>query len=189
MELKFLGNLKCRVWFCALAITLLAGCDLQGDNSSQVALPNSGGVGIPDVMLSPQAAELFANGGQVVGVLNIYTDNGATPSQVVPSSNTISDTNTSEVTWNVDLSGDLSRYTFEVEWKWRSQNFKALDNVSDILFARSATKEHLGSNNTLYVSAYDYVFYNINVFDRIVSGGDPLACVLGASMIGHCRLG
>jgi len=172
----------------AIAALFLSACDMPGGSSTQVALPQSG-VSTPDVLLSAQAGELFNNGGIVYAILNIYSNNASSPSQSIKS-NEITDQTTTQVSWNnVQLSGDISTYTFEVVWK--STRYKEEDNVTDISFAVSGKVPLQADNSTLNINNYTYPDNNadgtLNI-DAIIASQDPLACVLNASSIGHCRL-
>jgi len=187
------------------AVILLAlsvsGCEMPDKNKAQITLPQSdnhgGGVAVPQVLLSPQAAVLFEQG-NMYATLTIYK--GAAVYDVIKSDNITSQSDIN-VTWSVPLSGDLTQYSFSVQW--RHDWFKDINDASlGVAFAHSPNPpQKLNADNTLSIQSYELDNDNLdntnNIDDLLhrdsTSGGyaplDPFRCIVGFSHINQCRLG
>jgi len=183
---------------CASVLLALSACERAAEQSpvnfAQSEIP------IPDALTGQAAAELFSNGGTIFAVLNIYGANDNLLQTTEPSTEIGSGSTTNKVTWDkVDLTGDLSQYSFEVVWKstrYASIDGKKYAKDGGIDWAISATKEKLSANNTLIISSYnttDLTRLDANGdqvpnLDAIVKNEDPLGCYLDASNLDECRL-
>lgn len=174
----------------AAALFALSACERVAEQRSVDISQNP--IPLPEILTSEFAGQLFSNG-KVFAVLNIYDSSSSStvpvdtlPRRYITSSST-------KVEWdNVPVSGDLSRYLFEVVWK--SNLYPSLDGDQEggIAISRS-TPAPLDANNNLVVTSYDNAVDSngdgtSNIDAMLLNNEDPLVCVIDASLIDACRL-